>query len=387
MKKITTLYDFLHVDAGLESVMQFQTRSLSKTYSVDVSVASIKNNMKHYFGKNIDLNEHSPEFINNSLLKIIFSFLNKSSLKNLKDRDLFISQSFICSRLADYMKQKFKIPHVVFFHHPPNFLYTSGWKWARGDIKRIIAYFAGILIGPILKKMDKKYMLNADLIFSNSRYTAKRFKEIYGIDSKILYPPIGDFFRIATDKDKRKIKEKYKLNNEFIFSYGRLIPDKGYDYLINCFKYLPKKIDIVLAGKIKEKYKQELILIAKKYNSEKKLRFLGFVSEEELVQLNSAASCFAFPALKEDFGLVPVEAMACGCPAVGWKDGAGPEETIIPNVGGFLAKPYNSEDFANKIKLCLNKRWDKKKITKSVNKFREKEIAKKFIPRIRELLQ
>ena len=128
------------------------------------------------------------------------------------------------------MKQKFKIPHVVFFHHPPNFLYTSGWKWARGDIKRIIAYFAGILIGPILKKMDKKYMLNADLIFSNSRYTAKRFKEIYGIDSKILYPPIGDFFRIATDKDKRKIKEKYKLNNKFIFSYGRLIPDKGYDY-------------------------------------------------------------------------------------------------------------------------------------------------------------
>jgi glycosyltransferase involved in cell wall biosynthesis len=50
----------------------------------------------------------------------------------------------------------------------------------------------------------------------------------------------------------------------------------------------------------------------------------------------------------EDFGLGPVEAMACGTPAVVWDDGGGPCETTIDGLSGFKARPYDFEDFAEK---------------------------------------
>jgi glycosyltransferase involved in cell wall biosynthesis len=50
----------------------------------------------------------------------------------------------------------------------------------------------------------------------------------------------------------------------------------------------------------------------------------------------------------EDFGLGPVEAMACGTPVVVWDDGAGPCETTATGFSGFRARPYDFEDFAEK---------------------------------------
>ena len=47
-----------------------------------------------------------------------------------------------------------------------------------------------------------------------------------------------------------------------------------------------------------------------------------FHSDDDLVALNNLAEVFAYPSVKEDFGIVPVEAMACGCPVVAWDDGA-----------------------------------------------------------------
>jgi glycosyltransferase involved in cell wall biosynthesis len=50
----------------------------------------------------------------------------------------------------------------------------------------------------------------------------------------------------------------------------------------------------------------------------------------------------------EDFGLGPVEAMACGTPVVVWDDGGGPCETTVTGFSGFRARPYDFEDFAEK---------------------------------------
>jgi len=84
------------------------------------------------------------------------------------------------------------------------------------------------------------------------------------------------------------------------------------------------------------------------------ITFLGFVKVEELVQLYNIADVYAYPSPKEDFGLGPVEAMACGTPAIVWDDGSGPCETVINGVTGYRARPYDIKDFSSKIIEALN---------------------------------
>ena len=88
---------------------------------------------------------------------------------------------------------------------------------------------------------------------------------------------------------------------------------------------------------------------------------------------------------KEDFGLTPIEAMSCGTPVIAWKDGAGPEETVINGVNGFFAKPYDINDMARKIEKVLDEKWNKEKIRKSIEKFSEPKIKKEFLKAIDNL--
>jgi len=73
--------------------------------------------------------------------------------------------------------------------------------------------------------------------------------------------------------------------------------------------------------------------------------------------------------------------MSCGTPVVAWDDGAGPSETVISGVNGYLAKPYDIEDFAKKIQTLIKQNFKKKnkqKILRSVDKFREGIALKNF---------
>ena len=125
MRRICLLYDFLETYGGLERVMRSQAKWLSSDYDVIVSFGSVNNNLRNFFKKNVEINEHSNKLIISKTLKIIYTFLNRRSLTKLKTISLFISHSFICSKLAYNMKKKFNIPYIVFIHHPPNFLYLQ----------------------------------------------------------------------------------------------------------------------------------------------------------------------------------------------------------------------------------------------------------------------
>ena len=89
----------------------------------------------------------------------------------------------------------------------------------------------------------------------------------------------------------------------------------------------------------------------------------------------------------EDFGIVPIESMSCGTPVVAWNDGAGPSETIINNINGFLAEPYSIKDLAEKIRKTMNKKWDRNKIRKTTEKFSDKIQSEMFIKEINKVIK
>lgn len=382
MKKVVICYDFLLGFGGLERVMAFQANSLKQEFNTTVSFASLEKDVAEDMFKGLKVEEHSIKELKLSFLKIMYSFINKTLLKKYNDANCFISHSYMCSRMCNYMKKKYNIPFIVYIHHPPNFLYLQDKKakyWGL-DIGRGIALLAGIILGPALRKDDKNCIKNADKVLLNSNYTKERIKQIYGVDSTVCYPTINKIFKIHDKSECEYVLKKYEINSKFIFCHGRLIPDKRYEMLVEALANITNKdLLVVFSGNISESYKIQLLELANKLGVKNKMKFLGFIPDNDLVVLYNLAEVFAFPATKEDFGLVPVEAIACGCPAVAWNDNAGPSEIITDGVNGYLANPYDVKDFASKIEKIIKEDFKKKNrnnIADSAKKFSNSEHSK-----------
>ncbi|HZX11894.1 MAG TPA: glycosyltransferase family 1 protein [Candidatus Nanoarchaeia archaeon] len=384
---ITLLYDFLLEEGGLERVMATQARWLAEKNKVKVSFATVNQRLLYLF-KDVPVGEHNWLW-KNPTMRIISTFLNKNVLEESKEAELFVSHSFICTRLAHEMKERHKIPYVVYLHHPPNFLYFKGKRKEWGfDAGRKVAMAAGILFGPVLRSIDKKVVRAADKIFVNSYYTKRGVEKIYNIDAQVIYPTLSKIFRMKEKKETGYVLEKYNLK-KFIFCTGRLIPDKKYEWLVEALSRLRDgDVDLVIAGRIGKAYEEALRERAIHLGCLQRIKFLGYVLDEDLVALYNEAKVFVFPAPDEDFGLVPVEAMACGCPVVAWADNAGPSETVIEGISGYLAKPYDCGDFAEKIEQVLKedlKERKKSEIVKSVERFKEEVQMKVFVEEIEKV--
>ena len=372
MKKIILIYEGLSELGGLEKLMVNNYNWLKNKFNVSLGFAHINKELKNKTFKKLKIKKISKFPIHNESLEIMWFCINPL-IKRLKV-DLAISYSF----LASYYCYRKKIPYIIYMNHPPNFLYFKSKKdeieWVN-HTKRFLAWFGGKLIGNWLRNLDKKCVNKAKLLFVNSEYTKKRIKKIYNKNSIIIYPPMNDSFKLL------KIKKK-----DFIYSHGRIIPDKKFEYIIEAMKHIPDK-KLIISGGIEKNYERKLKKLIKKLNLEKRIKILGRVSEEQLIRLYNEAKVFVLTAPLEDFGIVPIESMSCGTPVIAWNDGAGPTESIIENISGFLAKPYDTHDLAEKIKKAMNKKWDTKKIIKSTEKFSEKTQSKKFLKEIEELIK
>lgn len=362
------MYDFLSELGGLEKLMATHARFLlEQGHDVLLLFGTIKPEMltnemfqgllREQYGKNT--------------LLAIFGFNHLKQI--IKPDDILISYSFP----VNYAIRKFKNKKIQYMNHFPNFLYlpmSERLVWANTPMRKLTV-LASIFGGFILRAMDKKLMKNNSLIFENSKFTKKRLDKIYGIKGIVSYPSVSPDFKPSNIW----IKNKY-CSGKFIFASGRVIPDKRVDWLIESFAQIfDKKIKLLVSGQIDDKYKKELMELAKKLGVSSRIKFLGIIPKEDLIVLLSTAKAYVFPTPREDFGLAPAEAISCGTPVVVWGDGSGPNEQIIDGLNGFHAKPYSIKHFAWQIDRCLEETWNKEEIAESAKKFSAEEVKKSFI--------
>jgi len=374
-KKIVIMYDFFSENGGLEKVMLFQGKTLkNKGYNVTFAFAFVDDKLKKEKLSEFKVIEYGKLPIKAETIQISTSLFRKKILNKFKGTDLIICHSFPASYLAYKLKQKFNIPYILHIHHPPKFLYEADLKWAMNDIKRIFAYF---VVKKILKKpfrrLDKLCVKNASSHFVASRSVQKRIKDIYGVDGKVIYAPVSNQFKTINIKHSELAKINNKIQQDFILSSGRVVKQKKLDWLIiTLSKIKNKELQLVIAGEYESKIRNELESLSKQHKVS--ILFLGKLKQEDLVKLYNCAKVVISICPKEGFGLSLAEAIACGTPAISWKDGSGPEEIIIEGKNGYLAKPYYINDLAEKIANAVNKKWGKKMLSKSVEKFKEEEI-------------
>lgn len=167
---------------------------------------------------------------------------------------------------------------------------------------------------------------------------------------QVIHSAVSDSFSPVRDKKKLdEVKRKYKTGDEYILDVGTLEPRKNLPFLVKAYHQAIKdrKIthNLVLSGK-KGWYYKDLFRLVKDLNLENRVIFAGYVAEEDLPALYSAASLFVFPSLYEGFGFPPLEAMACGTPVISSNTSSLPE---VIGEAGILLLPENEAIWANKI--------------------------------------
>ncbi|MCK4661906.1 MAG: glycosyltransferase [Bacteroidales bacterium] len=250
--------------------------------------------------------------------------------------------------------KKNKIDVVVL--NLPNDVKTAGIAAKIAGVKKII-YRRGSAI-PIKNSLSNKLIFKyiIDKIIANSEETKRTLLAgSKGFLDKKMINVIYNGLDINKFDDYKPKALYQRIDKEIIFgSAGRLNKQKGQKYLIELAKKLDKKnIDfkILIAGK--GELKDDLIKYAEKSGVKSKIKFIGFV--ENIQDFIESIDIFLLPSIWEGFGYVIAEAMAKKRPVVAFNISSN-SEIIENNKTGFLIKPFDIDEFSEKVQqLILNK--------------------------------
>jgi glycosyltransferase involved in cell wall biosynthesis len=171
--------------------------------------------------------------------------------------------------------------------------------------------------------------------------------------------PNASFRRLANPADYESILEHYQLSADGLILYvGGISPHKNLTTLLHALDWLRRQSDIpwrlALVGDYsKDSFHscyREIEALGRQLGLDNRIRFLGFVPDEHLVQLYNAATLLVLPSVSEGFGLPVVEAMACGLPVAASRGGSLPE---VVGPAGLLFDPHSQEEMAAAILRLL----------------------------------
>lgn len=246
---------------------------------------------------------------------------------NLSAYDLIISSSH---SVAKGVKTKKNQLHICYCHTPMRYAwdeadyYLEGAKLNTG-LKGLVAK----LVLNYLRKWDLKSANNVNFFIANSNHIAKKIKRIYNRDANVIYPPVDtQKFSLVTQK------ENYYL------TASRLVPYKRIDLIVEAFaKMLDKKLVVIGSGPESEKIKSI---------ATPNVDIVGYQDFENLKSYLAKAKAFVFAA-EEDFGIIVVEAMACGTPVIALNKG-GAAESVIDGKTGILFSDQTVESIIEAIR-------------------------------------
>ncbi len=188
---------------------------------------------------------------------------------------------------------------------------------------------------------------NALHIICNSESTAKDIVDYYHIEPKKITP-----IHLGYDPTHFKPNPSVSAGSYFLY-VGRQDLYKNLHRLIAAFAALPKRKDyqLYLVGTQDPRYSPTLLEIAKAHGVQEQVKFLNYVSYQELPLLYSGALALVFPSLWEGFGIPALEAMACGTPVITSNISALPE---IVGDAGILVDPYSIESITKALQDVIS---------------------------------
>ncbi|MGV0881334.1 glycosyltransferase [Mycolicibacterium sp. XJ883] len=221
------------------------------------------------------------------------------------------------------------IPAFAYIHSPARYVWAPDLD-SRG---RSIAARIG---RPYFRWWDRRHAAREVHYAANSRFVADRIADAWGVSASVVYPPV-DIERITGSSGElcdEEIATIRALPELFVLGASRFVAYKNLDAAIRAGEILG--LPVVLAGAGPDE--PRLRALAKE--AQTPVTFVGRVSDNALIELYRRAALFVYMAV-EDFGIMPVEAMACGTPVLINEIG-GARESVLAVSGGVASHWRNS---------------------------------------------
>jgi glycosyltransferase involved in cell wall biosynthesis len=175
-------------------------------------------------------------------------------------------------------------------------------------------------------RMDAKTLRESRRIYTISKNVSSRLSRYNGISSETLYPPPHYAGRYREGEF-----------SDYALYAGRLETLKRVDLLIEAFRYVDRGARLWIAGRGPQQ--ENLERQVERLGLSDRVRFTGFVPEEDLLSLYAGAFAIVYAPIDEDYGYVTVEAFLSGKPVVTCKDSGGTLEFVEDGATGFVVDP------------------------------------------------
>ena len=216
---------------------------------------------------------------------------------DLSAYDLIISSSHAFSSKSVVVPKK--TIHVSYIHSPPRYLYGLS---SQSSLFFVLRPFL-----PYLRRKDVAAAQRPDMLVANSKTVQGRIKRWYHRESTVIYPPARIPRKLPTRRPS------------YYLCFSHLLKQKNIDLAIRACNTLQAPL-VVVGGGPEERYLRGI--------AGPTITFLGILPDSKIDSVYSGAIALLYPSEDEDFGIVPVEAMAHGVPVIAYRSG-GTTETVI----------------------------------------------------------
>ena len=332
--KILQLGKFYPIRGGVEKVMYDLMTGLSaKGVECDMLCAASDDDD---VGED-RLNEYSRLICTRTLAKVKATMLSPAMISKLRS-----------------ISRNYDIVHV---HHPDPMaclaLYLSGYKG-----KVVLHWHSDIIKQKKLLQLYRPlqhWLLNrADVIVGTSPVYLKASPWLRKVQDKTVCLPIGVLPLEVDETGAEKLRRKYK-GKKVIFSLGRLVPYKGYKYLIDSARYLDDSYVVLIGGggPLKSQLNEQI----EAAGLGGKVKLMGYLTDQEVAAYFGACDIFCMSSVyaTEAFGIVQIEAMSAGKPVVATKiPGSGVSWVNADKQSGINVEPEDSEALADAFRRILS---------------------------------
>lgn len=246
---------------------------------------------------------------------------------------------------------------IIHVHHPDPMaclaLFCSGYKG-----KVVLHWHSDILKQKTLLKLyaplQNWLIKRADLIMGTTPVYISESPFLKDVQHKSVCLPIGVDRMIPAAEAVREIENRY-AGKKIVFSLGRLVPYKGYRYLVGAARYLDDSYVVLIGGtgELKEELQAEIDGLG----LQQRVKLLGHISDSDLPAYYGACKVFCLSSVQktEAFAIVQIEAMSCGKPVVATDIPQSGVPWVNANgVSGINVEPENAEALADAIRAVVD---------------------------------
>lgn len=255
--------------------------------------------------------------------------------------------------------------HLCYVHSPARYLWDRTHDVVRDASTGILGPLKKYYLEKTFHKLriwDSESADRPDMLLAASKAVERRIELYWRRQSNVVYPPIDDAWFSSSDR-----KPTAKDHSNYFLIVSSLVRYKRIELAIEACNKLGKHLKII--GEGPDRKRLEKI-------AGPTVEFYGWRQSDELKDLMCDAQAVLFPG-DEDFGLVPLESMACGTPVVAFRSGGALETMLEGKTGEFFTQP-TAESLANVLQNFDRKKYKKEELIAQAKKFSRERFEKEI---------